>query len=120
MTVKPQYQTSNFFNLNINFKNFQNEFDALLQLILKDKFFDEEEYQIVTNKISDMFNISMELNCIKDNFHDVIFNSKFFINSFDKKSKKHFLKLLNKELNIIFSKKVMNVKADRVEFRWVK
>ena len=69
---------SNFFNLSINFQNFQNEFDTLSQLVLKDKFFDEEEYQIVTNKISDIFNISIELNCIKDNFHDVIFNSKFF------------------------------------------
>ena len=105
---------SNFFDLNINFKNFQNELDLMFEQVLKDKFFDKEEYEIITNKISDMFSISIELNCIRDNFHDVIFNSKFFINSFDEKSKKHFLKLLNKELNTIFSKKVMNVKADRV------
>ena len=43
---------SNFFNLSINFKNFQNEFDALLQLVLKDKFFDEEEYQIGLDRVS--------------------------------------------------------------------
>ena len=66
-------EKSNFLNLNINYKNFENEFDSLLQLILKDKFFDKEEYQIVTNKISDMFNISVELNCIRENFHNVIF-----------------------------------------------
>ena len=71
-------EKSNFLNLNINYKNFENEFDALLQLILKDKFFDKEEYQIVTNKISDMFNISVELNCIRENFHNVIFNSRIF------------------------------------------
>lgn len=106
---------SNFLNLNINFKNFQNEFDALSQLVLKDKFFDKEEYQIVTNKISDMFYISVVLNCIRENLHDVIFNSEFFKVSFDEKSKKHFLKLLNKQLNIIFSKKVMTVTADSVD-----
>ena len=43
-------EKSNFLNLNINYKNFENEFDSLLQLILKDKFFDKEEYQIVTIK----------------------------------------------------------------------
>lgn len=108
-------EKSNFLNLNINYKNFENEFDSLLQLILKDKFFDKEEYQIVTNKISDMFNISVELNCIRENFHNVIFNSEFFKISFDEKSKKHFLKLINKQLNIIFSKKVMSVTANRVD-----
>ena len=49
VTASIPSEKSNFLNLNINFKNFENEFDALLQLVLKDKFFDEEEYQIVTN-----------------------------------------------------------------------
>ena len=75
---------------------------------------------IKLSQISDMFNISVELNCHKKIFM-IFFNSEFFKISFDEKSKKHFLKLINKRIDTIFSRKSNECNRQiEYQFQWVK
>ena len=106
-------EKSNFLKLNINYINFENELDDLFNRIIKDKHFDNEEYELATRKLDELFNIAGNLNSIRENFQ-IVLNSNFIIHAFDDKSRKYFIKGLNDELNHVFSQKKMNVNAQKI------
>ena len=106
-------EKSNFLNLNINYQNFEKELDDLFNRIIDDKYFDDDEYELASRKLDELFNIAGNLNLLRENFQ-VVLNSNFIMHAFDDRGKKFFLKAFNNELNDIFSQKKMNVKAQKI------